>query len=178
MKNLPNCMNRFAITSLAIVAALLLTTLPAIAQSENSAADKGLQGTWVITVSPVNCTTGSPMGHPFKSMLSFARGGTLSGTTTNALFQPGQRTDDLGIWSFVSGNTYKATSQAFILYSTPAMPPAPPISAGAQQISQTIWVTGDRFTSDANVTFFDVSGNPSGSLCATASAVRYEATLQ
>ena len=64
------------------------------AQSEQSA--KGLEGTWRVTITQRQfCPAGPPLGNsPVQSLLVFARGGTLSGTTANPAFLPGQRSTE------------------------------------------------------------------------------------
>jgi hypothetical protein len=111
----------------------------AAAQSENSG--KGLTGTWRVTVQLQICATGVPLGPPFSSMLSFNRGGTMSGTTTNPVFAAGQRSADLGVWEHQGRHTYTAVSEAFINF------PAGMFQAGTQGISQALSVEGNTFLS-------------------------------
>lgn len=71
-----------------------------------------IEGTWRVTVTQKVCATGVPIGLPFHSLLTFARGGTMTGTTANATFQPGQRSGDYGVWSPAPGHNYSATEEA------------------------------------------------------------------
>jgi len=57
-------------------------------QVKPSASPKGLEGTWWVSVTQYDCTTGATRP-PFVSLLAFARGGTMSETTANPAFQPG-----------------------------------------------------------------------------------------
>ncbi len=116
--------------------------------------------------------TGAPLAS-FKSLLSFARGGTLTGTTANPTFLPGQRTPDHGIWSREDGHTYRAVSEAFILFNSTPNPPIPGFQRGVQRITQAIDVKDDQFTSAATVQFFDVAGNLLVTGCANAVAQRF-----
>jgi hypothetical protein len=140
-------------TALALAGALCLSSgHSARAQSEQSA--KGLEGTWRVTVTQSACPAGPPLGPPFQSLLAFARGGTLSGTTASSAFLPGQRSTDFGNWSR-AGRTYSALSQAFIIFS------GGPFTQGSQTISHTISLTddGNGFTDIASVQFLDANGN-------------------
>jgi hypothetical protein len=132
-----------------------------------------LEGTWRVEVTTADCQTGTP-GLRFDALLSFARGGTLSGTTANPVFRPGQRTSDYGVWRKTGDHTYRAVSEAFILFDSPAAPPAPPLARGVQRITQAIDVAGDTFDSRAAVRFFDVNGQVLGTLCASATGERMQ----
>src|SRR6266705_963117 len=84
-----------AATALLAGALLLGTAITAKAQSEQS--PNGLEGTWRVQVTQYNCATGATLP-PFWSLLSFARGGVLTETTTSPGFLPGQRTPGHGVW--------------------------------------------------------------------------------
>ena len=123
------------------------------AQSEQSA--KGLEGTWRVTVTQRVCPAGPPLGPPFQSLLAFSREGTLSGTTANSVFLPGQRSTDFGIWRG-AWRDYSAFSEAFIIFS------GGPFTQGSQTIRHSISLTddGNGFADSASVQFLDVNGNP------------------
>lgn len=163
---------RARITTLALAIAFAFTAMTASAQSEQS--KKGLQGTWRVQVTLQNCDTHVPLGPPFSSLLSFARGGTVTGTTSNPGFQAGQRTSDFGVWKYNGHHTYSAASEAYILFTSAPNPPAPGFQRGRQRISQLISVDGDHFNSAATVDFFDVNGATVLSACAVASGQRFE----
>ena len=174
-------MNRFKFTNLRAGGALLLVMVVALtlaagrrarADSEGKPEGQGLAGTWHVTVITNDCN--GHAGKPFTSILAFADGGTLSGTTSNPGFQPGQRTSDYGVWSHVDDHTYKAVSDAYILFTSAPNPPVPGFPRGTQRISQDITVNGDHFDSIAAVTFSDATGNPVLNVCATASGERFK----
>ena len=140
--------------ALALAGVLFLSSgHSARAQSEQSA--KGLEGTWRVTATQRVCPAGPPLGPPFQSLLAFARGGTLSGTTASSAFLPGQRSTDFGSWSR-AGRNYSALSEAFIMFS------GGPFTQGSQTIRHSISLTqdGNGFTDIASVQFLDVNGNP------------------
>ena len=141
-------------TALTLAVALIFSSgHSARAQSEQSA--KGLEGTWRVTVTQRVCPAGPPLGPPFQSLLAFARGGTLSGTTASSAFLPGQRSTDFGSWS-KAGRAYSALSEAFIIFS------GSPFTQGSQTIRHSISLTDDEngFADIASVQFLDANGNP------------------
>src|SRR5258707_6630734 len=109
-----------AATALLAGALLLGTAITAKAHSEQS--PNGLEGTWRVQVTQYNCATGATLP-PFWSLLSFARGGVLTETTTSPGFLPGQRTPGHGVWISAGANAYTAVSEAFVLFDSPTTPP-------------------------------------------------------
>jgi hypothetical protein len=155
------------LASLALTFVVAATTISA-AQSDNSSSGKGLSGTWRVTVQLQNCANQALIGGPFQSLLVFGSGGTMVGTTSNPGFAPGQRTSDLGTWSYGGSQTYTAASEAYLLFS------AGPFVAGTQRISQAINLDGDHFASLASVQFFDVNHVQVRAVCAVAEGTRFE----
>ena len=129
-----------------------------------------------MTVTPYNCSTRMPLGVPFHALLAFARGGALSGASSNSGFQPGQYSASFGIWRQTGQHTYSAVTDAFILFS------GGPFPAGTQEIRHSIHVSadGNRFIDDASVHYFDVNDAPIPPQaplipgCATAAGQRLE----
>jgi len=114
------------------------------------------------------------LGFSFHALLAFARGGTLSGTSSNGGFQPGQYSASFGVWRAIGGSTYTALTDAFILF------PGGPFPAGRQEISHSIRVSadGNRFTDQASLNYFDLDDLPASPQpplipgCATAAGLR------
>jgi hypothetical protein len=144
------------------------------AQSEESGSDDGLQGTWRVQVTLINCMTGAPLGPPFTSLLSFARGGTAIASTSNPAFQPGQRTAEHGIWKQTGAQSFASDREAFILFTTAPNPPVPGFLRGTQKITEAIQVEGDQSNSVASVQFFDAGGTRVRSGCARAVGHRFK----
>jgi hypothetical protein len=143
--------------------------LSAAAQSgarESSASN--LEGTWTVQVTLVDCTTGNPLGTPFSSLLTFARGGTATETTANPIFYPAERGPGHGVWSRIGKGSYSATSTAFITLNGAL--------TETQKITQAIQLrrSSDSFTSTASVEFFDPAGNLLATGCATAAGQRFK----
>jgi hypothetical protein len=145
--------------------------------SHSDGEEKGLQGVWRVTVTPYDCATGTPIT-TFESMLTFARGGTLAGTTSGLLYLPGQRTLDQGVWSHKEGNRYRAVSEAYILFDSPAGAPAP-LHRSSQRLTQNIRFDEDRpdtFTSRAAIQYIGLGGGRPvlATGCANAVGRRFE----
>ena len=127
-----------------------------------------LEGTWRVSVTLRNCDSGTTMP-PFQSLLTFARGGTLTGTTSSQDFLPGQRTPDHGVWSSSGGHAFGAVEEAFILFDSPSRANRHGFHSGTQRINQTIELKNDdEFTSSASTAYFDMSGNQVATGCASA----------
>jgi len=133
-----------------------------------------LVGTWSVTVQLNNCS-GTAIGSPFQSLLTFEDGETMIEDTMNPSFAAGQRGTGHGVWEYQGEHTYSAKSVAFINFTT-VPPPPPGFFAGTQTISQTIEFNNgpDQWTSDAKIEFADTSGTIYRQGCATASGQRLE----
>lgn len=136
----------------AVLASLaMLTALPAYAQTTQPAAPTGLEGSWRVEVIASDCAGNERPA--FWAFLTFARGGTMTGTTTNQAF-PGTRTPDHGAWTRVGPFAFEAMSEAFILFGAP---PAP--VPWAHRLTQSItMVNADEFESVATSEFLVASG--------------------
>jgi len=142
-----------------------------------SVAHRMLVGTWRVKVQLYDCTSEAPIGPTFASLLTFNRGGTMAGSTTNPGFAVGQRGPDHGIWSFRGHGTYHAKSVALLNFTTPPAPPFNPgFQAGSQTLTQVIEFNhgAKEFTSDATTEFFDVNGQSYRQGCASAVGTRLE----
>src|SRR5262245_36652730 len=79
---------------------------PAAAQPNGSASDaRRIEGTWRIRVTLRNCSTGAALA-TVDSIVTFARGGTMSETPGGTTFAPGKRSDGHGLWQRTGGQTY------------------------------------------------------------------------
>ena len=125
-----------------------------------------LEGAWQVRVTPYNCATGAEStAAAFDSLLKFEKGGTMTETTSNPTFQPGQRSVGLGYWERTDSDFFRAVFLAYIQYDSvipapPAPPPAPIYTRGVQTVDQGITMPdNDHFSGDAKVTFRDAKGN-------------------
>lgn len=139
----------------------------AVAQAEDD--DPGtLQGTWVVTVTQHDCTSGTQIGSPFLSLLTFNRGGTMTETTSSPMFYPSDRGPGHGVWRETGRHKYQASSIALITLNGAL--------TSIQTITQTIEIGSDpdKFeTTKASVEFLTPGGTLIRSGCATASGARY-----
>lgn len=153
------------------VVAMVLSVMgqSAIAQDPGSAASP-LIGTWQVKVTLLNCQTGDPLGPPpFSSLLTFARGGTLSEATTNPSFAIGQRSPGQGVWETKSHDVFYVRIVAFLNFSTPGF------EAGQQIIEQTMTYEeqSDQLSAVVAISFTDTNGGVYRQGCAMATARRF-----
>jgi hypothetical protein len=163
------------IVSVALAGALTLGMAQNVRAESTEAGEQTLEGTWWVQVNLLtDCVSRTPLTS-FAALLTFAKGGTMTGATTNASFAVGQRSGDHGIWSRNAGHTYTASSVALLLFTSPPnFPISPGFATGSQRLDQAIELTDDdHFTSDAVTTFFDVHGVEYRSGCATALGRRF-----
>ena len=112
-----------------------------------------LQGSWIVTIRPVVCATGAdvPNAPPVTSYLTFAAGGTMTESTSNPRFSPGQRGSGHGYWERTGRTSYQFVVQAFITSENASY------KVGHQRIEQTVEMhSKDDWTSTGPVQFFDV----------------------
>jgi hypothetical protein len=165
--------------ALAAVVVLMgaMAAAPGVARADDDEGRKGIVGAWRVTVTPYDCATGTPIA-TFESMLTFARGGTLSGTTSSLLYAPGQRMPDQGTWRHLDGRRYRAVSEAYLVFDSPAGSPVP-LHRSAQRITQDITFDDDQpdtFTSRARLQYIGIGGGRPvlATGCAKAVAQRLE----
>jgi hypothetical protein len=162
---------RKALAALAFGGVVILTSgMTAAGQQQDQSSKRGsLEGTWITQVTQRNCQTGAAIAVPFLSSASFARGGTMTETTSSPAFYPAERGPGHGVWSHTGGQNYRASSIAFITVQG--------VLAKIQVITQTIVLDTDRDTFEtpkATVQFFKPDGTLAGSGCATAVSWRFE----
>ena len=156
-----------------VIAGVCMAAVLALAQHRQEAASGDplaakLEGTWRVSVTLHSCDSNTAMP-PFQSLLTFARGGTLTGTTASPNFLPGQRSSDHGIWSSAGGHAFRAVEEAFILFDSPTRANRPAFRTGTQRISQTIELKNDdEFISSATTVYFDSGGTMLTTGCADA----------
>ena len=150
-----------AIVSSAIAAlAVTMVAIPAAADGHGYGRSQGpaaLEGTWQVRIRPYICATGVPLppAAEFVSMVSFAAGGTMTETTSNPFFMPGQRSIGLGFWERNGHSSYEVVFQAFVQFT------GGNYTQGNQRVEQDIdMVDADHWNSTAVVEFTDLAGTP------------------
>lgn len=159
---------------LAVATATVLVLSAGWSIAAPSQGEHEIVGTWIVTVQVNNCS-GTAIGKPFQSLLTFNAGGTMIEDTTNPSFAPAQRGTGHGVWEYQGEHKFAVKSIAFINFTT-TPPPPPGFKAGTQTITQTIEFPNgpDSWTAEAQVQFADTTGTVYRSGCAAASAVRFE----
>ncbi len=165
--------NRFVTGLVAsTILAFSFAATPAVrAQSSQSAASRSLEGAWWVTVNLYDCSTLAVRGR-FTSMLLFSHGGTVTETTSNPAFLPGQRSVGFGSWALNDNGTYSASDVAFILFA------GGPFQQGTQRLTHSITLNSDasQWTDEATVDFYTAAGAPITPMhaCAIATASRLQ----
>jgi len=155
MKMTPIICRLTALSGLVLVATLSLT--PARASDDNSESGK-LIGTWFTQASVRDCRTGVVL-RTFSALNTFASGGTMTDTT--AAVSPALRSPGLGTWEKAHGQTYSATSLAFLF--NPAG-----VWTGTQRLTHSIRFNGAAIEFTSTNEIFDTSGTVTTTGCATA----------
>jgi len=157
----------------AVVLGLAGVLLQPFGQDADAGSHRGrgdnLQGTWRAKVNPKNCQTGAP-GPSFDLLLSLHEDGTLTEVMNAPLWQPGQKTSGLGVWSHTHRNAYRAVWDGFILFDS--LPPVP-YKRGVQRLTWDIEVHGDQMTFEAAGQAFDANGNLVVASCASGTGTRF-----
>ena len=145
------------------LAGLLAGVQPSSKVEAMESPDRSIEGTWLTVVTPVNCETGSPLGQAFPGILSFNKGGTMSGTSTVApsVFGVWSRSGGWENYTFAFTNLRYNSSGAFV---------------GSQIVRQTVTLgaSGGTFASSGTVDTLDANGNKVGAGCANSTGVRFE----
>jgi hypothetical protein len=161
------------------VVCMMLASLLGSGVNSALAQDSGaraIEGVWAVSITLRDCSTNAPLGPPFRALLTFHQGGTLSESAATAAFAPGQRTSGHGTWANTGGSTYTSRFVAAIIFETAPSPPASPgFLTGWQIISQTATLTdADHLTSVGQVQFYDVDGNVYRVACPTSVGERFK----
>ena len=158
-----------ALAAFSFLASSLVVAPLLNAQPDESAFHRSLEGAWWVIVTQYNCATGAKRP-PFSSMLLFSDGGTLTETTSNPAFLPGQRGIGVGTWTRDEHGTYSASDVAYIEFTGATF------TQGTQKLTHSITLDrdADSFTDVATVQFFDSTGAILMSGCASATATRLQ----
>jgi len=147
-----------------------------VAPTRVLAQDSGrvIEGTWGVLVTLTNCATGAPLGlPPFRSLLTFERGGAILESTGSLAFAPNQRSLGHGRWTQLTQHRYAQHTVALILFDSNPQT-VPPTFAGWQTIDHEITLTdADAFTSIGTTAFIDVNGQVYRQGCSTAVGQRF-----
>jgi hypothetical protein len=156
------------VSALALAVVLLATSGLGAQEdrSESQGQGRGLEGTWRVQVSVLDCQTGA-VQRSFPALFAFAKGGTLTEGTAGqppALFTPG-----FGVWRRTGSHTYSAVFEAF------AFNPAG-VWIATHRFTREIELDrgGDGFTDKIKLEILDTSGNLIAPGCGSSTARRFE----
>lgn len=127
-------------------------------------ARQGLVGAWIVDVTQRNCATGAVLAGPFKALVVFHDGGTITEPVASTA-----RTASVGTWKRTGRRTFTADS-VFLTF-------AGGVFSGSQELRRTITLSDDgrNWTAQVATQVRDVSGiaqGPAG--CAVGEATRFE----
>jgi len=163
-----------------VLAAACAAALPATARAHDDndrhAAGTALEGTWTFQITLRDCSSGTPLGAPFYSLLTFNQGGTMTETTANSMFFPAERGPGHGVWSHVKGGGYGDASDRRYQARSLALITANGVLTQAQIIRQNIQMGNNPNTlqtTSASVEFYKPDGSLLRKGCATAQGTRF-----
>jgi hypothetical protein len=131
-------------------------------QEDPTSQAKRIQGAWLLQVTVVGCADEIPTGRTFRSLLTFAHGGTLTNSTTG--INPGLRTTGLGTWEKTGDHGFSAVTLVFLFDNFGAW-------AMTQEVANMLEIgtDPDELTGTTKVRFFNTGDVeiPSMRACAT-----------
>ena len=125
-----------------------------------------LEGTWDVRVTIRNCQTGAEI-RSFSSVTMFMFGGTLIDSTSGT--PQAQRTPGQGVWSHVSGDTYRFSFKTFNFDAGGNFTGSTRITHEAAMESN-----GNQYTSAGISEVFAPNGTLIVTGCSTTTATRFE----
>lgn len=156
-------------TSLAALGGIaLVICLSAILAPAWGSDDGGgrLEGTWDVRVTIRNCQTGAEI-RSFASLTQFMFGGTLIDSTSG--IPQAQRTPGEGVWSHVSGNTYRFSFKSF------NFDPAGNFTGWTKITHEgALEPNGNTYTSAGTSEVYAPNGTLVANGCSTTTATRFE----
>jgi hypothetical protein len=158
-------------SALIVIAALTVAFSFASAQApERTMSERTIQGVWRTMVTPVNCQTGNPLGPPFRSLLTFNKGDTMSEYGINSGGSPAQRSPGHGVWQRTHGWQDYSYTFTFYRYDSSG------VFIGSQKVTSALELgaSGDELTTNAVVQILDPNDNVIATFCAQAAGTRFE----
>ena len=167
MKNRTN--KRISCLVLAIIASLAFFQTSITAQVDEP--ERTPEGVWKVRILPRNCTTGDPIpAGNNDALFTFHKDGTMSVWAQNNTITL-TRSPSHGLWKREKGwneYSYKFIHLRYNLTTGAHI--------GSQVASATLLLgdSGDEFTTDSQVTIFDVNGNQVGNVsCSNSVGIRF-----
>jgi hypothetical protein len=144
---------------------LLLATFAPIWASGQSGGGR-LEGTWDVQVTIRNCQTGAEI-RTFASLTAFLFGGITHDLTSG--IPQALRTPGLGVWSHVSGNTYRFSFKSF------SFDAGGNFTGSTKIIHEAVLdLNGDEYSSAGTAEVYSPNGTLLFTGCSTTTATRFE----
>lgn len=163
-----NSLRSAARASLKVAAATLLIQAcgAGVAFAQGAPGARAIEGMWDSTVTSRDCTSGTPLGPPFKALILFRRGGSFDVDSTQGR---GVFGNIYGLWKQGVGPAYSANAVHLRFNDDGTF-------AGLNKIQRSVTLAADAgsFTSTLKVQILDVNGNVLNEVCPTEAAVRME----
>lgn len=136
---------------------------PSENSTESFSESRSIVGTWQTLVTPRNCQTGVPVAPAFPGLLTFNKGGTMTGTSTAV-------SSVYGVWERIRGRRNYSFAFISLRYSPDG------VFFGTQKVRQTttLGAGGNSFTSTGSAEILDANGNIIGMGCSTSTGTRFE----
>ena len=153
-----------AFGAIALVVSLAAVFTPVWGSGQDGG--RRLEGTWDVQVSIRNCQTGAEI-RSFASVTSFIFGGITIDSTSGT--PQAQRTPGQGVWSHLSGNTYRFSFKTFSFDAGNNF-------TGWTKITHDAWLdsNGTQYTSAGTAEVYAPNGTLVFTGCSTTTATRFE----
>ena len=125
-----------------------------------------LDGTWDVVLTPYNCSTGVQSA-PVRELATFNVGGTVIASTSG--LAQATKTPGHGVWSHHWGSTYAYTFKFFRFDASGA-----PNGWAVVHQEAVLDPSGDQYTSQGGIDFYNASGGYLFSGCSTTTATRFQ----
>ena len=150
---------------IAVIIAIAIAQSAVNAQEPVEPRGGSIVGTWDLQVTFVDCTTGTPLFPPGRSLVTYAYGGTY--IEEPAGMPPSRRYPGLGVWRHVTGRTYALAFKAF-QYN------ADGTSSGRMVVTaQTEHNLNDTLTSTASARIYNAAGVLISTGCVNITGTRF-----
>ncbi len=137
---------------------------------------KGIEGVWLVQITPRNCTTGDPLPQgTFESIFTFHRDGTmLVSLRNNSLVL--ERTAAHGLWRRDRGRRHRGWSDYSFKFVHIRRNLTTGLFAGIQESGGTLILSENRdeFTTDASTIVYSVDGIPGTPSCSNSVGTRFK----
>jgi hypothetical protein len=152
-----------------VILVCLFVAIASAAVAEPGAGQQGggrLDGTWDVVLTPYNCSTGAPF-NSIRELATFSVGGTVVASTAG--LSPATKTPGHGVWSHVSGRAYAYTYKFFRFDASGAA-----IGWAIVHQDAALDSSGDNYTSQGGIDFYNNTGAYLFSGCSTTTATRFQ----